>query len=70
MPPAYLRSPLPTGHFHENGCTGKIGFVSRAEAKIACKRILNRLYFYRCQHCQLWHVSQSRRKYFRPKEPS
>jgi len=64
MPPAYLKGPTLQGLGHANGCTGKIAYASQAEAKKLCGRIKHKIYFYRCLHCNRWHTSRSRHKYY------
>lgn len=48
-----------------NGCTRKLRFRSRSEAKKAGKRFVSRhggkMHAYQCPHCQSWHLSSKKR---------
>lgn len=56
MAAAYLAS-KPIHFEHKNGCSGKVGFASRSDAKkTADKRRLNKDP-YQCKNCGSWHLT-------------
>lgn len=56
MPPAWHKAPSAPPQARKPGCTGKMAYESRGEARRVAERVGHRFY-YPCGWCGLWHTS-------------